>query len=142
MRRPRTPRATVQLLKSLEQRLIALDEHLLLATTLFVGPSFTAPEAPPPKRRLGFQRVEPARRKPRRLRFAPLPPEVDRVVIQNWNPEPGFVPIGDVEVELDPGQAVTLWVKRASPLPNPRPGPPEEPRSNLIFLSDQDTLLL
>lgn len=136
-----------RLLKSLEARLVALDEDLLLATAFCAAPppvSFLQPPQPAPRprarRRLDFHAVaQPPRRVPRRLRFAPLPPEVDRVVIQNWNAETGFVPVGDAEIELDPGQAVTLWINRAAATPVGQGG--GEFNSSIVILAPDEQLI-
>jgi hypothetical protein len=134
--------AVAQRLKALEAQLISLDEGLLLATACVVSTVPPGWGAPAPKRRLDFHPVEPSRRPAGRLRFSPLPPEVDRVVIQNWNPHTGFVPLGDVELELDPGQAVTLWVNRSSPTPDARQDACEDVRSSLFILSEDEPLII
>jgi hypothetical protein len=145
------------LLQSLGDCLVWLDEDLLLATVVcgsaepppLQPPALRPPAAP---RRLGFRRVgEPPRATPRlpalrrRLRFSPMPAEVDRVVVQNWNAQKGYVPVGDVEVELDPGQAVTLWINRSSATPVGQPGEPEAEAeaapAGLLILGDEDALL-
>ena len=63
---------------------------------------------------------------------------LDRLVIQNWNPHPGYVPLGDADLELDPGQAVTLWVRRSIPTPVARAAPPAG--DGPVILSDEETL--
>ena len=63
-------------------------------------------------------------------------------MIQNWNPHPGFVPIGDVELELDPGAAVTLWVNRAAPTPDVRAREPEDQGASLYILCDDRRLAI
>jgi hypothetical protein len=140
------------LLQSLGDCLVWLDEDLLLATA-FCGCLEPAPPAPPALRppaakRLGFRRVaEPQRAAPRapsltrRLRFAPAPAEVDRVVVQNWNAQKGYVPVGDVEVELDPGQAVTLWINRSSATPTGETDGAEPAAAGLVILGGEDALL-
>jgi hypothetical protein len=79
----------------------------------------------------------------RRLRFSPMPAEVDRVVVQNWNAQKGYVPVGDVEVELDPGQAVTLWINRSSatPVGHADEAEADAPPAGLVILADEDALL-
>lgn len=68
----------------------------------------------------------------------PAGADLDRLVIQNWNPHPGYVPLGDADLELDPGQAVTLWVRRSAPTPVARAAPAVG--DGPVILSDEETL--
>jgi hypothetical protein len=120
-----------QTLRRLEVRLLgisrAFGENLALATPL---------RAPPARRRLAFQPVTtplPFERAAGRLRFAPLPPAPDRLVVTNWDAEPGLVCLGDVELELEPGQSATLWVNRSSPTPHTEPLYGEQPTRGPAF---------
>lgn len=68
------------------------------------------------------------------------PPEAERLVIHNFKAEPGFVPVGQVELELEPGQGVVLWVNRGTRLPLPAGGEGDVP-TRLVILADDDDLL-
>ena len=106
VRRPRSARV-----RSPEAELAARDEAMLLAAAraAFNAGLLDEPREPTALALSG---------EPSGYSLPPSP--VERVVIQNWKPEAGFVPIGDVELELQPGQAVTLWVGRGAPTPMPR----------------------
>ena len=100
-----------------------------------------APLAAPPCHEAAACASPPAERR-ERLTFTTPAGGVDRVVIQNWKSERGFVPIGGVELELDPGQAVTLWVNRDHPTPQPRePEEDEGARSCLAILWEDEPLI-
>jgi hypothetical protein len=62
-----------------------------------------------------------------------------RMVVQNWKRSPGLVPIGDVRLQLDPGQEVTLWLDR----PRDLAVEPEDADTldALSILTDEDSLL-
>lgn len=71
----------------------------------------------------------------------PATRQPERLVIQNWKSRPGLVPIGDVAVELEPGQEVTLWVTRDAALAL-QPGlNDDEPLDGLSILTEDDALL-
>jgi hypothetical protein len=71
------------------------------------------------------------------------PPEaggqVERLVVHNWKPEPGLVSIGDVQLELEPGQQVTLWVKAGAAVPADPAADPLD--GSLSILTDDDRLV-
>ena len=68
----------------------------------------------------------------------PAPARPERLVVQNWKSEPGLIPIGDVHLQLEPGQEVTLWVGRAGAVRLGDDGPAE---GLLSILTEDDTLL-
>lgn len=128
------PVKVARILKRLETRLVGLSDELLAAQARLTP----APEAPPePKRRLSFCPV--VRQQgfsAKRLRFTPV--GFERVVVQNWNPHPDFVSLGEVELELEPGQSAAMWVRAGSEAPmldKMRSAP-----SNLLILSNEQSL--
>jgi hypothetical protein len=72
----------------------------------------------------------------------PPPPQLNRVVILNWKAEQGFIPIGNVELELDPGQKVTVWIDASRSVPQlvDRPERSALP-GTLAILCDDEPLL-
>lgn len=146
MKARRRPSHAARVLRDLEAELAARDEVMLLTAAraafneaLGAAPALPAPdEATPEPDEAGPG--EPARRD-RRLRFTATPPQVERMVIQNWKAEPGFIPIGDVELELDPGQEVTLWVNRGAPPALADTPEGEHVRSSLAILAEDEPLL-
>lgn len=75
------------------------------------------------------------------LRPEPAAPSgrVERLVVHNWKPEPGLVSIGDVQLELEPGQQVTLWVKAG--VAPPVQDSAEQVDGSLSILTDDDRLV-
>jgi hypothetical protein len=132
-------KAAVRLLRSLEAHLVAMDEGLLLTTVCLK--SSDTPRTEPKPAYLRFRAVESPCPERRRVRFAPVPDELDRLVIQNWSSETGFVPIGDMELELDPGQAVTLWIGRSAATPVPAADERAETPGSLLILPDPSQLV-
>jgi hypothetical protein len=96
----------------------------------------TAPQAAKQTRPLRFRPVLTGAEQPARLRFTPTRRQADRILLTNWNTQVGFVSVGDVELELEPGQSAAVWIDRADPGPFAA-DEPAAPRESLYFLSDE-----
>lgn len=94
-------------------------------------------------RRLSFRPPPPPSPAPAaaRVRFAPLAQEADRLVITNWDTAPGLVALGDVELELEPGQSAALWINRAAPTAHAEPLHEDKARSPGFAFADASPLV-
>jgi hypothetical protein len=67
--------------------------------------------------------------------------QLERVMIQNWKADSALLDIGDVKLELEPAQSVTLWVGRSNPMTFLQRQEDEPVRSGFALLYDDEPLL-